>query len=61
MPISNTANRAVAGQRASDSVGLPLRTQHAPQRLLGGGLADRAGDGDHLRIQALARGMCEID
>ena len=42
-------------------MGFALRAEHAPQRLLGGGLADRAGDRDHLRIETRARRMREID
>ena len=37
-------------------MGLALRRQHAAQRFLGRGLADRAGDGDHLPLQPRARG-----
>ena len=33
-----------------------VRRQREPQRLLGRGLADRAGDRDDLAVQALARG-----
>ncbi len=42
-------------------VSLALRAEHAAQRLLGRGLANRAGDRDHLRLQTRARGAGEID
>ena len=42
-------------------VSLALRAEHAAQRLLGRGLADRTGDRDHLRMQPGARGTGEID
>ncbi len=40
-------------------MGLALVSEHAPQRLLGRGLADRAGHRDHLPVQTRARGMRE--
>ncbi len=41
-------------------MGLALRAQHTPQRLLGGGLADGTSHRDHLGIQTRARGAAEI-
>ena len=40
---------------------LALGAEHAPQRLFGRGLADRARDRDDLRAEPRARGMREID
>ena len=48
-------------ERRGRGMGLALRAEHAPQRLLGRGLADRTGHRDHLRVQPRARGMREID
>ncbi len=48
-------------ERRGRGMGRPLRAQHAPQRFLGRGLADRAGDRDHLRVKPRARGAREID
>lgn len=42
-------------------MGLALRTQHVPQRFLGRGLADRAGDRDDLRAKTRPRGARQID
>ena len=46
-------------ERRGRGVCRSLRVQHPPQRLLGGGLADRAGDRDHLRMEPRARGISE--
>ncbi len=66
-----TRRRRASGQRQRHApviiegcgrgVGLALVAEHAAQRLLGRGLADRAGDRDHLRMQPRARGAGEID
>ena len=42
-------------------MGLALRAEHAPQRLLGRGLADRTGHRDHLALEAGARRNREFD
>ena len=47
----------VGGDRG---MGLARRREREPQRLLGAGLADRAGDADHLGLRARARGAGEI-
>ena len=41
-------------------MGLAVGGEREAQRLLGRGLADRAGDGDHLALEARARGAGEI-
>ena len=41
-------------------MGLALRAEQAAQRFLGRGLADRAGDGDHLCAEPRARRASEI-
>ena len=42
-------------------MGLALGTQYMPQRFLGRGLAYRACNRDHLRIETEARGTRQID
>ncbi len=42
-------------------MGLALRAEHAPQRLLGRGLADRARHRNDVRAEPRARSMREID
>ena len=42
-------------------MGLALGFQHALERFLGRGLADRAGHRDHLAFEARARGMRQLD
>ncbi len=42
-------------------MGLALRAEHAPQGLLGRGLADRTGHRDHLALEAGARRNREFD
>ena len=42
-------------------MGLALRAEHAPQRFLGRGLADRSGDRDDARAETRSRGVREID
>ena len=73
MPISNTANFArcrAARERQRHApviivgrgrcVRFGIRRKREPQRLLGAGLADRAGDRDHLGGRARARGARQI-
>ena len=48
-------------ERGGRGVGLALRAQNVQQRLLGRGLADRTGHGDHLALEARARGMRKFD
>ena len=65
-----TRARGAAGERQRHApvivvgrdrgVGLAVLRQRKPQRFLGAGLADRAGDADHLGLHARPRGGGEI-
>ena len=48
-------------ERRARGMASALRAEHAPQRLLGRGLADRAGHRDHRRLEPRPRGMRQID